>query len=138
MTHSNSEPELESGRIYITIDSGRVVSIERIYIELSTLGVLEGNFNIIRKNVLEKIPNRAKALFQNMDILGDPATPSISELPTYVIFASLISFEPIKDGVFSSLLYWWMTNDLPTDLVTHIKEKIRAIDWDKYAGDGLF
>ena len=60
------------------------------------------------------------------------------ELPTYALFAALISFEPVRDGMFSDLVVCWFAERLPTDLLSHLVESVRHVDWNGFAADGDF
>lgn len=129
--------ELELGRAYISLTSGCEVSIEQLHIELSTLGVLEGDFETIRDHVLERVPERAKKLFGS-DIGLCVFPPMPGELPTYLLFVSLISFKPVREGAFSHLVSCWFVETLPVDLVNHLTESVRTLHWDRLAVDGDF
>jgi hypothetical protein len=60
-----------------------------------------------------------------------------NSLPLYSIFVALHSDLPLGDGDFSSMVYCWMTDQLPTDLPGHIEENVRSIEWDQWAADGF-
>ncbi len=129
--------ELERGRLRLALPSGREVSLRQLHVELSTLGVLEGRFEFIRQQVIEFAPRRAMGLF-GADIGLCLMPPPPGELPTYLFFADLVSFEPVHDGAFSSLAVCWFVDTLPADLVAHLAETLRAVDWDALAVDGDF
>ncbi|WP_213957116.1 hypothetical protein [Variovorax sp. dw_954] len=120
----------------IKLGSGRVVLVEQVHIELSTLGVLEGSFETVRQQVLADLPNRARTLFPGTAGLSI-APVGAGELPVYTVFIALHSDEPLGDGDFSSLVHCWMTDQLPSDLPSHIEAAIRPIEWDRWAADGL-
>lgn len=120
----------------ISLDSGRVVLVEQFHIELSTLGVLEGTFEAVRRQVLSDLPNRARALFPGTEGLGI-APAGTNELLMYTVFVALYSDLPLGDGDFSSMVHCWMTDQIPTDLPGHIEENVRSIEWDRWATDGF-
>ena len=89
-TRDHMTQRLESGRIYFEVSSHRQVSFEQLHIELSTLGFLEGRFDVIRTKVIAGVPRRARQLFGEgigLQVLPPPD----GELPTYLMFASLVS-----------------------------------------------
>ena len=107
----------------------------QLHIQLSTLGVLEGRFEIIRYHVMESIPRRASDLFGSHAAFH-MQPPQVDELPTYALFADLVSFEPIREGAFSQLVVCWFVDTLPSDLVSHVTDAVRTVDWDRLAVDG--
>jgi hypothetical protein len=121
---------------YFRLDTGREICLDQLHIERSALGVLEGTFEIIRSCQLAAIPERAHHLFGGHIAFTMKPPPPEGELPTYVFFADLTSHEPVRDGIFSWLVACWFVDRLPTELVCHVSEAIRAIDWDELAIDG--
>lgn len=133
------EQTLERGRLELQLVDGRKVTIEQIHIELTTLGVLEGRFEDIRKHVLAELPDRVRALFPGeWRAFSGHFDPPAHELPAYIISTSLISLEPVADGDFSSLVHSWLADELTGDLIEHIKSQIRSIPWESVATDGYF
>lgn len=120
----------------IELVSGRVVLVEQVHIELSTLGILEGKFESVRQQALSYLPNRAQALFPGALALNI-APIGTNSLPLYTVFVGLHSDSPLGDGDFSSMVHCWMTDQLPTDLPGHIEENVRSIEWDRWAADGF-
>lgn len=120
----------------IELVSGRVVLVEQVHIELSTLGILEGKFESVRQQVLSDLPDRARALFPGAQGLNI-APIGTNSLPLYTVFVALHSDLPLGDGDFSSMVHCWMTDELPTDLHGHIEENVRSIEWDRWAADGF-
>lgn len=127
---------IEEGRIYIELTDGRRISLDEVHIQISTLGVLEGHFDAIRTNVLAGIEARARHLFGSQ--VGVFITyPAAEELPTYVIYASLVCFEPVIAGDLSSLVLAWFEDRLPRDIEQTIAERARLVNWANDAVDGL-
>jgi hypothetical protein len=135
---ASSDQKIDRGRIALQLASGREVGIEQIHIELTTLGVLEGRFEVIRECVLASLPDRVRAIFPGKEAFSGHFDPPANELPSYVISVSLISLEPIGNGDFSSLVHSWLADNLTGNLIDQIQNRVRSIPWESVATDGLF
>jgi hypothetical protein len=133
----------ETCDIKYQLDCGRWVTVEECYISQSTLGVLAGSMETIRRHLIEEINVNKIHL----------AKPVPDELPNFLFKVHLVS-GPISDegsGVTdpisgreiphydgSKLVVCWLSNDITTSLPELIKRETRSIEWNKYAEDFNF
>jgi hypothetical protein len=103
---------------------------------LAALGYYAGQPELIRKDVLDRLPQLVAPLFRPTSgfvLLREPPCP----LPTYLFLAELLSARPIRPEFhFSDLVVGWFADSLPTNLDSYIAEQVHAVDWDRYACDG--
>jgi hypothetical protein len=128
---------LEEGRAEFRLDSGREVSLRQVVVELATLNVLEGRFEVIRRNVISRVPERVAEHFGTRPWLLTRIPPD-EVLPTWLVLSDLISYAPIREGDFSRLVVCWFSDELPKDLPGHLAGNICSVDWDSAAADGEF
>jgi len=120
-------------------DCGREVRLEECHIERSALGWIEGSDELIRVDLIETLPTRARKQFPG-DYYGLFIKPlPDGDLPLYTFMVSLHCHETVgvdPESDFSSLIVCWLGNTIGTNLSELIAREIRSVDWDKYAVNG--
>jgi hypothetical protein len=154
----------ESCDIKYQLDCGRWVTVEECYISISTIGILAGSEETIRRKVIERLPERihhqfglparcsgstldkeARVIWANSSPAEDyfyiKPLPEGQSLPNFVFMVYLVSslIEP-ESRLFhgSKLIVCWLSDDIKTSLPELIKRETRAIEWDKNAVDFSF
>jgi hypothetical protein len=125
------------GRDY-QLDCGRWVTVEECYISTSTIGVLAGSEERIRRHLIDDLPKRVQSQFGESFPHYIKPMPE-GGLPRYVFMVSLlsdlISESPHNHNHSSILVVCWLSDDITTSLLELIKRETRAIEWNKYAVD---
>ena len=120
------------------LDSGRCVTVDECYIAESTLGVLAGSGERLRRHVIEKLPERIEGQLGGSTPHYIKPLPEGSCLPRFVFMVHLISdlvdLES-RDHHSSHLIICWLSDDVTTSLPELLKRETRAIEWNKYAVD---
>ena len=128
----------ETGDINYQLDCGRWVRADECYIGESTLGVLVGSGERLRRHVIEKLPEGVVGQFGGSTPHYIKPLPEGESLPRFVFMVHLISglvdLES-RDHHNSHLIVCWLSNDVTTSLPELLKRETRAIEWNKYAAD---
>jgi hypothetical protein len=128
----------ESCDIKYQLDCGRWVTVDECYIGESTLGILAGGEEIIRRRVIERLPERVQGQFGHVDPYYIKPVPEGESLPNFVFMVPLVSDlidTESRDHHSSHLIVCWLSDDITTSLPELIKREARAIEWNKYAVD---
>ena len=118
------------------LKSGRKVQLWQLHTQLSTMEHYEGRPELIRKDVLDRLPKLVTRLFRPKStfvLCSEPPCP----LPRFLFLAELVSYQPVRPEFdCSDLVVVWFADTLPTNLDGYVAEQVHAVDWDKYASDG--
>jgi hypothetical protein len=115
--------------------SGRRAQFEAIHVEISLIGVLEGDLLFIRDHLLERMTKTVSRKFGNTGLLLREPPPG--PLPTYAFFAQFCSDPINKEFDGSSLTIVWFSDSIPPDIGRELLLQFQGVDWERYATDGI-
>lgn len=121
--------------------SGRKIFLDQFHVQTFDIGWYVGDPEFIRDDVLKKLPERARELFPAKHGLLIKEAPRGVEkaYPKYILFAELLSLEPISpEAHCSSLLLVWFGDHLEVNLDQLISDALRDVVWEEHAVDGYF
>ena len=123
----------------VTIDlaSGRTVSLERLIIEDIYTGVTAGSPEELRQILIDIPLERVQAL-DDEEAPFYMIDPPEGNMPRFAVVVELNSDRPVRDGDdgdCSDLNVCWFVDEFPTDILAHVSEMIKDLDWDGYAGN---
>jgi hypothetical protein len=119
------------------LPSGRIVRLERLYLDFTYAGLLEGTPERASPGILRQQPQAARRLLAP----GRPIVvidPGRIPLPSYRLIAELVSRQGVlnTDSDFSSLLFVaWFADDIGQPIDELISPLLAKIDWDRHAED---
>jgi hypothetical protein len=126
---------MKSARFQLGPD--REVALSQLHIRVVTLGFLAGSRDVIRRELLTRLPELVSRLAgpnTTFVVAGDPPSP----LPNYLYLADCTSGPVRPEADFSDLVVVWFDDWLAENLNETLAAKIRAIDWTACAVDGYF
>jgi hypothetical protein len=115
----------------------REVVLLQLHIRAVTLGFLAGSHDVIRRELLTRLPKLVSELAgpnTTFVLAADPPSP----LPNYLYLADCTSGPVRTQADFSSLVVVWFHDWLEENLDESLAAKIRSIDWNAHAVDGYF
>lgn len=130
----------------VAIPRWRELAVEKVHIEPTYLGYLEGTTEFINRNLFQKLRKRAGFLvgatsekevvpFYTRPV---PASAMVKPLPDFLCLALLYS-TPVQDKTLdedttsSRCVYAWFTSDLSVGIDELLRTGIRRFAWDKHA-----
>jgi len=121
-----------SNAVTIDLTSGRTVSLERLIIEDVYTGVTAGSPEELRQ-ILIDIPLERVQTLDGEDAPFYLIEPPAGAMPRLAVIVELNSDKPVQngdEGDCSDLNVCWFTDEFPSDILAHIAEKVRDVDWD--------
>jgi len=121
-------------RARLTIDSGRELELEQLFIQEALLGALAGKPLALRKCVLDGLPETIERIMG-----GHQApliiTPNAERLPRFLLIAGLSStpVQPDEDADASHLVVCWFDDGVEAPVLELVHRAIRSVDWDRHA-----
>jgi hypothetical protein len=123
--------------VTIELATGRTLSLERLIIEDIYTGVTAGSPEELRQILIDIPQERVEAL-DDEDAPFYMIEPPEGDMPRFAVIVELNSDKPVRDGDVddcSDLNVCWFTDEFPIDIVAHVSEMIKDLDWDGYAGN---
>jgi hypothetical protein len=134
-------------RWWVTVPGWRELVVEKVHIEPTYLGFLEGTTESINQRLmLQSLPRRAGIMVgatsedEVIPFYTRPLAASALKrpLPDFACLALLYS-TPVKnetlddDTISSRCVYGWFTNDLSAGMEELLRTGIRRFAWEKHA-----
>ena len=118
---------------------GRDVLLGRVHIRAFAYHHLEGRANLIRKDVLDRLPKDVARIFPgNTGLFIEPLNGPDDEYPALIYFCEFTCYQAVRDGDCSSLTAVWFANDLSQPIPDFLKPRVLALDWAAHAVDGYW
>jgi hypothetical protein len=118
------------------LESGRQVWLQQLLIRRSFLGIWMGNKDVIRQEVLARLPDEARQLCGENTGVGVQVPPEA--LPTYVFIAEFLSTTPVRQEFdCSGLAVCWFSDSLAVEPEL-VGKQVRSVDWEANAQDGYY
>lgn len=120
-----------------TLPSGRTVRLERLYLDPTYAGELEGTPESVSPRILRQQREEARRLLAP----GKPIVvidPGCIPLPSFRLIAELVSRKGVRntDPDFSSKLFIaWFADDIGQPIDELLGTLLARIDWDRHAED---
>jgi hypothetical protein len=119
------------------LPSGRTVQLERLYLDSTYAGVMEGSPERASPSILRQQREEARRLLAP----GKPivvSDPGCIPLPTYRLIAELVSRKGVRNTApeFSSHLFIaWFSDEISKPIDELIGPVLDELDWDRHAED---
>ena len=120
-----------------TLPSGRTVQLERLYLDHTYAGQLEGTPERLSPRILRQQREEARRLLAP----GKPMVvidPGCIPLPSYRLIAELVSHKGVRNTApeFSSHLFIaWFSDEIGKPIDELIGPVLDELDWDRHAED---
>jgi hypothetical protein len=122
---------------WFTLASGRDVTLQQFHARASALEFLEGSPELIRAEVLRKLPMEVSERYGHTGFLLREPPPG--PLPPYTFFADLHCYEPVHAGAdCSHLVVCWFGESLPESIRGAVASQLETLNWERYAKDGHY
>lgn len=120
----------------LTIDSGRELELEQLFIREALLNALAGKPQALRTCVLDGLPETIERIMgehQASLIL----TPKGERLPRFLLMADLSStpVQPDEDADSSRLVVCWFDDGVEAPVLELVHRAVRSVDWDRHAAN---
>ena len=123
--------------VTIELASGRIVSLERLIIEDIYTGVTAGSPEELRQILIDIPLERVQAL-DDEDAPFFMIDPVDGDMPRFGVIVELNSDKPVRDGDdgdCSDLNVCWFADGFTRDILAHVSDMVRDVDWDAHAGN---
>ncbi|WP_296455140.1 hypothetical protein [Rubinisphaera sp.] len=120
--------------------SGRHVHLTGVHIRSFDHGYLEGRADLIRKQVLARLPDDAVRYFPgHAGIYVSHCEGADDAYPRMVVICEFHCSKPIEDDAdCSTLIVVWFADNLNFTIPEFISARIENIEWEQYAVDGWY